>query len=144
MIGIASDHGGYKLKEKILNELSNYNIKDYGTFDEESVDYPDFAFKVAEEIKNNNLEKGILICTTGIGMSIAANKVKGIRCAKVDTIKQAQLTRLHNDANMLALNADNENAIEIVKVFLNTAFSNEERHIRRIKKISDYEDLNDN
>lgn len=144
MIGIGSDHGGFKLKEKLLNELKEYDIKDYGTFSEDSVDYPEFAFKVAEAVKNKEIEKGILICTTGIGISIAANKVKGIRCAKVDNLNEAKMTRLHNDANIIALNGSNENAIELVKTFLETPFSNEEKHIRRIKMISDYEENNDN
>ena len=144
MIGIGSDHGGFKLKEKLLNELKEYDIKDYGTFSEDSVDYPIYAFKVAEAVKNKEIEKGILICTTGIGISIAANKVKGIRCAKVDNLNEAKMTRLHNDANIIALNGSNENAIELVKTFLETPFSNEEKHIRRIKMISDYEENNDN
>ena len=115
MIGIGSDHGGFKLKEKILNELKEYNIKDYGTFNESSVDYPLFAFKVAEAIKNKEIEKGILICTTGIGISIAANKVKGIRCAKVDNLNEAKMTRLHNDANIIALNGSNDLGVEPVQ-----------------------------
>ena len=141
MIGIASDHGGYELKEKIKKEINN--IKDYGTNNLDSVDYPDFAFKLCEAINNKEIEKGILICTTGIGMSIAANKVKGIRCAKVDNIEEARLTRSHNDANVLALNCNNSDAINIVKVFLDTPFSNDERHIRRINKITEYEARND-
>ena len=143
MIGIASDHGGFKLKEKLLSELKEYDIKDYGTFSEESVDYPEYAFKIGEAVKNKEIEKGILICTTGIGVSIAANKVKGIRCAKADNIEEAKMTRLHNDANVIALNSQNENATSIVRTFLDTPFSNEERHIKRIKMITDYEDNNE-
>ena len=142
MIGIASDHGGYELKQKVLESLNDYNIKDYGTYSIDPVDYPDYALKVCNDIKNGSLDKGILICTTGIGMSIAANKVEGIRCAKVDNINEAKMTRLHNDANVIALSASNEHAIEIIKTFLNTDFSNEERHIRKINKIKDIE--NDN
>lgn len=139
MIGIASDHGGYELKEKLKNLLTDYEIKDYGTNSLESVDYPIYAFKLAEDIKDEKIEKGILICTSGIGMSIAANKVKGVRCAKVDTVNEAKMTRLHNDANVIAISGDNENYKEIINTFLNTEFSNEERHIRRIKEITDYE-----
>lgn len=144
MIGIASDHGGYKLKEYLKKELEkiNYQIIDYGTNIEESVDYPLYAFKLGEAIKEKGIDKGILICTTGIGISIAANKVKGVRCAKVETVHEAEMSRLHNDANVIALRGDNENALEIVKKFLETDFLNEERHIRRINQIKDYE--NDN
>lgn len=139
MIGIASDHGGYELKEKIKNELTNYEIKDYGTNSLESVDYPIYAFKLSEDIRDKKIEKGILICTSGIGMSIAANKVKSVRCAKVDTLEEAKMTRLHNDANVIAISGDNPNYLEIIKTFLETEFSNEERHVRRIKEITDYE-----
>ena len=139
MIGIASDHGGYELKEKLKKELTNYEVKDYGTDSLASVDYPIYAFKVGEAIKNKEIEKGILICTSGIGMSIAANKVKTVRCAKVDTIEEAKMTRLHNDANIIAISGDNKDYLEIINTFLNTKFSNEERHVRRIKEITDYE-----
>lgn len=139
MIGIASDHGGFKLKEKLISELSNYSIKDYGTYSDESVNYPEYGFKIGEAIKNNEIEKGIVVCTTGIGISIAANKVKGVRCAKVDNLEEARLCREHNDANVLALNSKNEQALEIAKIFLETDFSNEERHINRINMIKEYE-----
>ena len=139
MIGIASDHGGYLLKEKIKKELKGYEIIDYGTDSLESVDYPIYAFKVGEAIKNKEIERGILICTSGIGMSIAANKVKGVRCAKVDTKEEAKITREHNDANVIAISGDNKDYLEIIKTFLDTPFSNEERHCRRIKEITDYE-----
>ena len=145
MIGIACDHGGFKLKEEIneyLKELG-YNVIDYGTMVEESVDYPEYAFKVGEAIRNKGINFGIIICTTGIGMSIACNKVVGVRCAKVDNIEEAKLTRLHNDSNVLALSASKLNAKEIVKIFLETEFSNEERHIRRINMIKDYEEKNE-
>ncbi len=144
MIGIASDHGGYKLKEYLKQELEklNYQVVDYGTNIEESVDYPIYAFKLGEAIKEKGINKGILICTTGIGISIAANKVKGVRCAKVENVHEAEMSRLHNDANVIALRGDNENALEIVKKFLETDFLNEERHIRRINQIKEYE--NDN
>ena len=144
MIGIASDHGGYKLKEYLKENLKklNYQVIDYGTLIDESVDYPIYAFKLGEAISEKGINKGILICTTGIGISIAANKVKGVRCAKVDNVHEAEMSRLHNDANVIALRGDNENALEIVKTFLETDFLNEERHIRRINQIKEYE--NDN
>lgn len=142
MIGIGSDHAGYELKEKIkkyLNEL-DYQVIDYGTMVNTSVDYPDYAFKVGESIASKGIQLGILVCKTGIGMSIACNKVKGVRCAKVDNVEEAYLTRFHNNSNVLAISSMNPNALEIVKAFLETKFSNEERHVRRINKISEYEE----
>lgn len=140
MIGIASDHAGFELKEKLKQELKDYQIIDYGTMVDTSVDYPDYAFKIGESIANKGIKLGILICKTGIGMSIACNKVRGVRCAKVDNVEEAKLTRLHNNSNVIAISALNPNALEIVKTFLDTEFSNEERHIRRINKITEYED----
>ena len=145
MIGIASDHAGYELKEKIKQFLQemNYQVIDYGTMVNTSVDYPDYAFKVGESIASKGIQLGILVCKTGIGMSIACNKVRGVRCAKVDNVEEATLTRLHNDSNVLAISALNPNALEIVKTFLETKFSNEERHIRRVEKIIRYEETNE-
>ena len=141
MIGIASDHGGYETKEEIKKylEANNYKVVDYGTDSLESVDYPIYALKLYKGYQNKEIEKGIVICTTGIGMSIACNKIKGIRCAKVDNKEEAYLTRSHNDSNILALSSKNKDAIEIVKIFIETPFSNEERHARRIKEIMDLE-----
>lgn len=140
MIGIASDHAGFELKERLKKELKDYQIIDYGTMVDTSVDYPDYAFKIGESIANKGIKLGILICKTGIGMSIACNKVRGVRCAKVDNVEEAKLTRLHNNSNVIAISALNKNALEIVKTFLDTEFSNEERHIRRINKITEYEE----
>lgn len=143
MIGIASDHAGYEVKQKIIDYLKelNYNVKDYGTDSTESVDYPIYAFKLGQDVVNKKLEKGILICKTGIGMSIACNKIKGIRCAKVDNIEEAFLAREHNDSNVLAVSAmkDFETIKEIIKIYLETPFSNVQKHINRIKEITDYE-----
>lgn len=143
MIGIASDHGGYELKKELISYLNslNYDVKDYGTYNDDSVDYPLYAFKIGEEISNKNIEKGILICKTGIGMSIAANKVKGIRCAKVDNIEEAILARKHNDSNVISFSVSKsiDEIKDIILNFLKTDFSNEERHIRRVKEITDYE-----
>lgn len=142
-IGIASDHQGYKLKNKLINYLKKQNIEiiDYGTNNEESTDYPDYAFKIGEEIINNNISKGILICGSGIGMSIACNKVKGIRCAKVDNIDEAYMTRKDNDANVIALSKKLSfwNAKRIISTFLNTEYANIERYNRRLNKIKEYE-----
>ena len=140
---IANDHRGIKLKEELLKYLSkkNYSVENLGTNKEVSVDYPAIAFKLSKKIKENK-NLGILICGTGIGMSIAANKVKGIRCAKVSTAKEAKLSRMHNNANVIAISADLPlfKAKRIVKSFIETPYSNEDRHQRRIDMISKYED----
>lgn len=138
---IASDHAGYELKEKLKNELSqDYEWIDLGTSSKESVDYPIYAFALGKKVVKENA-MGILICGTGIGMSIACNKIKGIRCAKVSNLEEVKLTRLHNNANVMALSShtDLEDAVTYVKNFLTTPFSMEERHIRRIKLIEEYE-----
>lgn len=142
MIGIACDHGGFNLKTEIINYFNTNNIdfKDYGCFSKEPVDYPIFAKALANDISNNTLQKGILICGTGIGISIAANKVKGVRCALCGDVFSAKATRQHNDANILALGERVVGvglALEIVKTFINTPFSNDLRHINRIKLIEE-------
>lgn len=144
-IALGSDHGGFRLKEFIKTYLAGkgYECEDFGTYDESSVDYPDFALKAALAVRDGVCEKGILICSTGIGISIAANKVKGIRCALCGDLLSARLTREHNDANMLAMGAfivGEKLAAAIADEWLETAYSNEERHTRRIRKIHDIED----
>lgn len=138
-ISIGSDHGGFQLKEYLKENLSiNYEIIDEGCFSTDSTDYPIFAQKVAKDIETNKADLGIVVCTSGIGVSIVANKVKGVRCALCTSLDMAEKSRLHNDANVLALGKMNqsfEEALEIAKTFLSTEFSNEERHIRRIKEI---------
>lgn len=141
IIAIGSDHAGFKLKEQIksfLKELK-YKYKDFGVHtDKISSDYPDVAFKVAKYVSGGESKYGILICGTGIGMSIAANKVKGIRAALCYNKKTAELSKAHNNANILTLGArilSVNQAKEIVKEWLKTPFSKESRHIRRIKKI---------
>ena len=142
-IAIANDHRGVERKNEIVNHLKSlgHTVINCGTDSNESVDYPKYAFDVSSKVSNKEVDLGILLCGTGIGMSIAANKVKGIRCAKVDNINDAYLTRLHNNANILAMSSENDLglAIEIIDTFINTEFSNDERHINRIKMISDYE-----
>ena len=140
-IGIASDHRGYYTKKavkKILNEYS-YDYEDYGTHSEDSVDYPDYAKVLCENVNNKTVDLGIAICGTGIGMSIACNKIKGIRCAKVSNEEEAKLARLHNDANVLALSStlDINELKDIVLAFITTEFSNDDRHKRRIDKINE-------
>lgn len=142
MVAIGSDHGGYELKQKIIAHLEEkgISVKDMGCSSKESCDYPVFGHAVAKAVAGGNCEKGIVICTTGIGISISANKVKGIRCALCADTLSAKMTRLHNDANVLALGAGivGENlAKEIVDTFLGTAFSGEERHQRRVDLIED-------
>lgn len=138
-IGIASDHRGVFLKEKIKNYLNEkYKIIDFGTNSIESVDYPEYAFKIGESIKDNKIDVGILICGTGIGMSIACNKVKKVRCAKVDNKEEAYLARSHNDANVIALSENVTNYKEIIDTFLTTDSSKEEKHQRRVAMIDNY------
>ena len=145
-IAIATDHNGVNEKQKIIKYLENKNIEilDLSIDNTSTDDYPDFAFRVATSVKNNECNLGILLCGTGIGMSIAANKVKGIRCAHVSNIEEASLAREHNNANMLALSYKNDlsDNLNIIDKFIETSFSNEERHIRRINKISLYEENN--
>ncbi len=140
MIGIGSDHGGFELKQEILALLkeNGFEYKDFGCYDESSIDYPDVAKPVAKAVLDGTIGKGILICGTGIGISITANKFKGIRCALCSDHFSAVATREHNDANILALGGRNigpEVAKDIVMAFLTTEFSNDERHKRRINKI---------
>lgn len=140
MIALGSDHGGYDLKLAVIEHLKQRGIeyKDYGCNSRESCDYPEFGKAAAHAVADGVCEKGIVICTTGLGISMAANKIQGIRCAVCDSVFLAKMTRDHNDANVLALGAaivSKELAIEIVDTFLNTSFSNEEKHSRRVKSI---------
>lgn len=142
MIALGSDHGGLELKKTIIEYLEENNIdyEDFGTYSTESCDYPDYAHKAASAVQAGECDKGILICSTGIGISIAANKHKGIRCALVHDVLSAQLTRDHNNANMIAMGGmiiGKGLAIKIVDTFLNTEFSNVERHARRVSKIEE-------
>ncbi|WP_457567942.1 ribose 5-phosphate isomerase B [Desulfurobacterium sp.] len=142
-IALASDHGGFRLKEVIKNYLESLGVEyiDFGTFSEDSVDYPDYALKAAESIISGETDRGIFICGTGIGISIAANKVPGIRAALCYNIFAAEMSRRHNDANVLALGGrvlGDELAKSIVKVWLETPFEGG-RHERRLKKIAGIE-----
>jgi len=140
MIAIGSDHGGYDLKMSVIRHLEERGIayKDYGCYDKSSCDYPVFGRAAAEAVASGECDRGIVICTTGIGISITANKTKGIRCALCSEPVSAKMTRLHNNANMLAMGAaliGPMMANDIVDVFLDTEFSGEERHQRRIDLI---------
>jgi len=142
-IALGSDHAGFELKEKIRQHLvdKGFQVDDRGTHSTESVDYPDFALAVGEQVAANKADWGILVCGAGIGMSIAVNKVAGIRAANVHSEVEAQLSREHNNANVLALGArllDEPTALKIVDRWLNTAFAGG-RHSRRVEKISEIE-----
>ncbi len=140
MIAVGSDHAGYELKNQLIEHLKNrgYEVKDYGTYSEASCDYPDYAKQVANAVAGGEAEQGLLVCGTGIGMSMAANKVKGIRAAVLSDEFSAEATRSHNDANVLCLGArvvDYAKAEKLLDIFLDTPFSAEEKHIRRISKL---------
>ena len=142
MIALGSDHAGFPLKQEIIKHLEERGLefKDYGCLDESSCDYPEYAKAVANAVADGECELGILVCGTGIGISITANKFKGIRAAVCTDCFTAEATRLHNDANILAMGArvvGGGLALKIVDTFLDTEFSNDERHIRRINLIED-------
>ena len=143
-VAIGSDHAGFELKELIINNLGEtINFEDFGTDSKESCDFPDFAASVSEFIVNNNNYKGILICGTGVGMSIAANKFEGIRAANVTDIETAVQCVEHNDANILCLGANNVSqdlSIEIITNFFSSALVQEEKYIQRINKINKLDD----
>ena len=140
MIALASDHGAYDLKESVKKYLEEKGLeyKDFGCYSKESCDYPDFIKPATKAVAEGTCDRGIIMCTTGIGVSICANKVPGIRCALCGDPVSAKLTRLHNDANMLSIGAGITGeflALDIIDKFLNTPFSGDERHKRRIYKI---------
>ena len=140
---IGSDHGGFELKQALISSLEKegYEVVDCGSFDTSSVDYPDFAKLVCNDVNAKNVDFGVLVCTSGIGMSIAANKVKGIRAALCLNLDAGKFSRLHNNANVCCLGAkylDVPTAVEIVKTFSNTEFEGG-RHCRRVDKFMDFE-----
>ena len=139
-IAIACDHGALALKNTVIAHLTKkgYEIQNFGTDTLDSCDYPDFAAPAAQAVANGTCDKGIVLCTTGIGVSITANKVKGIRCALLSDVMSARLTREHNDTNMMAIGAGvvgEKLALEIVDTWLGTEFSHDARHQRRIDKM---------
>ncbi len=142
MIALASDHGGYDLKCQVIAYLEEKGIayRDFGCYGKESCDYPDFGRPAAQAVASGECEKGVVICTTGIGISIVANKVKGVRCALCSDTVSARLTREHNNANMLAMGAGIVGpnlAMSILDTFLNTPFPGEEKHARRVGKMEE-------
>ena len=139
-LAIGCDHGALNLKNKMVSylEAKGFEVKDFGTYTNASCDYPEFAAAAARAVASGECDKGIVLCTTGIGVSISANKIDGIRCALLSDVWSARMTRLHNDTNMMALGAGvvGENlALEIADVWLGTEFSGDERHQRRIDKV---------
>ena len=143
-IALGWDHGALALKEALIPHLEKmgYEVKDFGTYSSASCDYPDFAGPAALAVASGECEKGIVLCTTGIGVSIVANKVKGVRCALLSDVMSARLTREHNDTNMMAIGAGVVGqmlAFEIIDTWLGTEFSHDARHQRRIDKLMTYE-----
>lgn len=141
IISIGSDHRGFELKERIKEYLvkKNYKVLDFGTDSNASVDYPDFAKKVGESVAKNESKFGIAICGSGIGVSISANKVKGIRAVNATNENMAEMSRKHNDANVICFGADfvdYDTAVKYWEIFVNTDFEGGERHNRRIEKIN--------
>ena len=139
-IAIGCDHGALALKNKMVAHLQSkgYEVKDFGTYTPDSCDYPEFAAAAARSVASGECDKGIVLCTTGIGVSISANKVKGVRCALLSDVWSARMTRLHNDTNVMALGAGvvgKNLALEILDTWLGTEFSGDERHQRRIDKL---------
>lgn len=142
-IGIASDHRGVQLKSRLTQLLQSLecDVRDFGPFEAQSVDYPDYAAQVSREVSNGHLDRGILICGTGIGMCITANKFSGVRAAPCHDSVTAEYSRLHNDANVICLSADqlsDQLADQVIRIWLKTPFE-EGRHARRLQKISDLE-----
>lgn len=139
-IAIGCDHGALDLKNAVVAHLQKkgYEVEDFGTYTLDSCDYPDYAAKAAQAVADGSCHKGIVLCTTGIGVSIAANKIKGIRCALLSDVMSARMTREHNDTNVMALGAGVVGqmlALQIVDTWLDTEFSHNERHQRRIDKV---------
>ena len=144
-IAIGCDHGALELKDLMVAHLTKkgHEVKDFGTYTKDSCDYPEFAAAAAKAVANGECDKGIVLCTTGIGVSITANKIKGIRCALLSDVMSARMTREHNDTNVMAIGAGVVGqmlALEIADTWLGTEFSGEARHQRRIDKVMALED----
>lgn len=145
-IGIANDHRAYKVKEQLKTLLDDYDIIDYGCYSEERIDYPKYALTLSNAIIKNEIDLGIAMCGTGIGVSIACNKVKGIRCAKIDNKDEAKSAKEHNDANILAFGAQYHDAKEIkemIDIFINSTFNADPCYKIRIEQVKKYEETNE-
>ncbi len=143
-VAIGADHGAFDRKAEVIEHLkeAGHEVKDFGTYTPDSCDYPAIGNSVAEAVASGEYDRGIVMCTTGIGISIVANKVKGIRCALCSDVTSARLTRMHNDANMLSMGAGiigPNLTMDIVDMFMNTPFSNEEKHVRRLSQVKELE-----
>lgn len=141
-VAIGADHGAFDRKAEVIKHLeeNGHEVKDFGTYTPASCDYPEIGRAVAKAVASGEFDRGIVMCTTGIGISIVANKVKGIRCALCSDMTSARLTRQHNDANMLSIGAGiigPNLTMDIVDTFMNTEFSNEEKHVRRLSKVEE-------
>lgn len=139
-VAIGCDHGALELKKKLIAHLDEkgFSVQDFGTYTPDSCDYPDFCAAAAKAVARGDCDRGIVLCTTGIGASISANKIKGVRCALLSDLMSARLTRQHNDSNVMALGAavvGEGLAKEIVDEWLTTEFSGDQRHIRRVQKV---------
>ncbi len=145
-IGIACDHRAYEVKEELKKLLEHYDLIDYGCYSNDRIDYPKYAFTLSNAVLNKEVDLGIIMCGTGIGVSIACNKVKGIRCAKIDNKSEAKSAKEHNDANILAFGAQTHNAQEIkemVEIFINSTFLLDPCYKMRIKQVEKYEENNE-
>lgn len=145
-IGLASDHRAYKVKEKLKSLLDDFDIVDYGCYSDERIDYPKYAFILGNAVVNNEVDLGIVMCGTGIGVSIACNKVKGIRCAKIDNKDEAKSAKEHNDANVLAFGAESHTAEEIkemIDIFFNSTLLSDPSYKIRIEQVEKYEETNE-
>ena len=145
-IGIANDHRAYNVKTELKNLLDEHEVIDYGCFSSEMVDYPKYAFDLSKAVVKKEVDLGIVLCGTGIGVSIACNKVDKIRCAKINNIQEAKSAKEHNDANILAFGAETHTAEEIkemIKIFLNSTFNLEPRYKIRINQVEKYEETNE-
>lgn len=145
-IGLANDHRAYNVKEELKSLLDNYEIIDYGCFSNDMVDYPKYAITLATAVVNKDVDLGIVMCGTGIGVSIAANKVKKIRCAKIDNVDEAKSAKEHNNANVLAFSAQSHTAKEIkemIDIFINSTFNINPRYKMRIEQVEKYEETNE-
>ncbi len=145
-IGIANDHRAYKVKEELKKLLDGYDIVDYGCYSDERIDYPKYALTLSNAVINKEVDLGIVMCGTGIGVSIACNKVKGIRCAKIDNKDEAKSAKEHNDANVLAFGAQSHNALEIkemIDIFINSTFLLDPCYKIRIDQVERYEKTNE-
>lgn len=145
-IGLANDHRAYNVKEELKSLLDDYEIIDYGCFSNDMVDYPKYAITLATAVVNKDVDLGIVMCGTGIGVSIAANKVKKIRCAKIDNVDEARSAKEHNNANVLAFSAQSHTAKEIkemIDIFINSTFNIDPRYKMRIEQVEKYEETNE-